>query len=104
MKKNIIKDSIKCLENATLEDTTYKIAINITLDYLKELKEENEKLEEDLDAEKSINSYLSRRILKAIEYIESYNLPKDLGKLSEAPISVNELKELLKILKGGENE
>ena len=42
---------------------------------------------------------LEKKINKAIEYIESYNLPKDLGKLSEAPISVNELKELLKILK-----
>lgn len=47
---------------------------------------------------------LQERIDKAIEYIESYNLPEDLGKLSECPISVNELKELLDILKGGNNE
>ena len=46
MNKNIIKDSISCLENVTLEDTTYKIAINITLDYLKELEEEHKELVE----------------------------------------------------------
>lgn len=49
MNKNIIKDSISCLENVTLEDTTYKIAINITLDYLKELEEKNKKLKDELE-------------------------------------------------------
>jgi hypothetical protein len=39
-------------------------------DYNKDLNRQIDKLEEDLDAEKSINSYLSRRILKAIEYLE----------------------------------
>lgn len=65
------------------------------------------KLEEyDIEVNKLFkeNKELKSRIDKAIEYIESYNLPKNLGKLSEAPISVNELKELLKILKGEENE
>ena len=32
------------------------------------------------------------------EYIESYNLPKDLGHLGEAPISIRELRDILEIL------
>lgn len=47
------------------------------------------------------NNYKSK-INKAIEYIKSYNLPDDLGNLGEAPISIRELKELLKILGGDE--
>lgn len=54
-----------------------------------------DKLEEDLEAEKSINSYLSRRILKAIKYIEEnksvFGTNLDMNYLSD-------------ILKGEENE
>ena len=32
------------------------------------------------------------------EYIDSFNLPKDLGVLGEAPISISELKHILEIL------
>ena len=41
---------------------------------------------------------------KAIEYIKSYNLPKDLGHLGEAPISIRELRDLLNILQNGSEE
>ena len=38
-------------------------------------------------------------IIKEVrKYIESYNLPKDLGVLGEAPISISELKHILEIL------
>ena len=38
-------------------------------------------------------------IIKEVrEYIESFNLPKDLGVLGEAPISISELKHILEIL------
>lgn len=68
----------------------------------KELYNQLEKYDKEVNKLFKENKELKSRIDKAIEYIESYNLPKDLGKLSEAPISVNELKELLKILKGEE--
>jgi predicted nucleic acid-binding Zn-ribbon protein len=41
-------------------------------DYNKDLNRQIDKLEEDLEAEKSINSYLSRRILKTYEYGSKY--------------------------------
>jgi ribosomal protein S8 len=84
---------------------------NLLFSYICELEEENEKSKNDIklllkengNKEKVIKK--QEEILnKAIEYIESYNLPKDLKGLSEAPISVNELKVLLNILKGEENE
>ena len=43
---------------------------------------------------------LESRINNAIKYLESYHLPAELRKLSEALIFENELKDLLKILKG----
>lgn len=49
MKKNIIEDSLICLANAKLNDTSYEVARDIVLDYIIELKE---------------------RINKAIEYID----------------------------------
>ena len=54
-----------------------------------------------IDYAKEYKKYKSR-IDKAIEYIKSYNLPEDLGSLSECPISVGDLKELLNILNGDE--
>ena len=40
-----------------------------------------------------------KSIIKEVrEYIESYNLPKDLGHLGEAPISIRELRDILEIL------
>lgn len=62
--------------------------------YIKQLEEENEKLKEDLEAEKSTNSNLARRILKAIEYMGR----RDLEWGSE------EHEKMMKILKGEENE
>jgi predicted nuclease with TOPRIM domain len=71
---------------------------------IKKLEEENKRLnlamQDTYDSANDICGKLQQRIDKAIEYIESYNLPKDLKGLSEAPISVNELKVLLNILKG----
>ena len=68
---------------------------DITLDEIKLIREYIEQL-------KNQRNCVADKVDKAIEYIESYNLPKDLGSLSECPISVSELKELLKILKGEE--
>ena len=44
------------------------------------------------------------RIEKAIEYIESYNVDFENCKFGEAPISINELQDLLNILRGEDNE
>ena len=51
---------------------------------------------------KNLKKYKSR-CEKAIEYIKSYNLPEDLGHLGEAPISIRELRDLLNILQGSED-
>ena len=117
MNKNIIKDSISCLENVTLEDNTYKIAINITLDYLKELEEKNKKLKDELElkdfnyttfrhleesndilkeelkeTEEEVDK-LEDRINKAIEYIEE----------NKCVFGTNlDMNYLLRILKGEE--
>ena len=45
---------------------------------------------------------LNNIIKEVREYIESYNLPKDLGHLGEAPISIRELRDILEILDKGE--
>jgi chromosome segregation ATPase len=39
MNNNIIKDSIECLANAKLNDTTYEVARDIVLDYITNLQE-----------------------------------------------------------------
>ena len=39
MNKDIIKDSIKCLSNAKLNDTTYEIAKDIVIEQLNKQKE-----------------------------------------------------------------
>ena len=74
-------------------------------------EEERFKLENELLMTKSkaqmINLYIDKldqlqqkeNIIKEVrEYIESFNLPKDLGVLGEAPISISELKHILEIL------
>ena len=51
------------------------------------------------------NNRLHSIIKEVREYIESYNLPKDLGFMGEAPITISELKHILEILdKEKENE
>jgi len=52
-------------------------------------------LEEDLEAEKSISSNLARRILKAIKLLEEDYFEDGSG---------NNVEEVIKILKGEENE
>ena len=39
MKKDIIEDSLICLANAKLNDTSYEVARDIALDYIIDLKE-----------------------------------------------------------------
>ena len=88
-------------ENKKLKDKVLELSNHLSLYSSEEtMLKRLEELEEDLDAEKSTTSNLAGRILKALQYIKSYNLPEDLGNLSECPISVGELNELLKILKG----
>ena len=69
------------------------------------LEEVNSYIDKLLDETKEINSL--RNIIKEVrEYIESYNLPKDLSCLGEAPISIRELRHILEILDkaGKDNE
>lgn len=44
MEEDIIKKSIKCLANAKLNETTYEVARNVTLEYLEQLEKENKEL------------------------------------------------------------
>lgn len=60
-----------------------------------ELERENILLKNQLQQKENI-------IKEVREYIESYNLPKDLGDLGEAPISIRELRDILEILDKGE--
>ena len=55
----------------------------------------------DKEHSKILLNYIQQKenvIKEAREYIESYNLPKDLGHLGEAPISIRELRDILEIL------
>lgn len=62
------------------------------IDYITNLQEENKKLKEQLELEKSICSNQAQRILKAGEYIKENGI-----------LDLNGY-DLLKILKGEENE
>ena len=46
MNKDIVKDSIKCLSNAKLNDTTYEIARDIVIEQLNKYKEVLDKIKE----------------------------------------------------------
>ena len=77
-------------EHKELVETNYNLATKKT------------ELEEDLDLEKSISSNLAQKILKAIEYIEEHSL--NFNGECEIDLEVEECKDLIKILKGEENE
>ena len=48
MKKDIIEDSLICLANAKLNDTSYEVARDIALDYIIDLQERIDKAMEYL--------------------------------------------------------
>ena len=62
MKKDIIEDSLICLANAKLNDTSYEVARDIALDYIIELKEENERL--NIAINKAIEIYENRNSIR----------------------------------------
>lgn len=67
------------------------------------IKQENERLKEELELEKSISSNLARNILKAIEYIQNMpyaEIPDDYEN-NHKMVEWNS-NDLLKILKGEE--
>ena len=47
---------------------------------------------------KHLYSEVKKQKADVVEYIKSYNLPEDLGHLGEAPISIRELREILRLL------
>lgn len=55
------------------------------------LEKENERLQQE-------NQQLKKQKDDVVEYIKSYNLPEDLGHFGEAPISIRELREILRML------
>jgi hypothetical protein len=67
-------------------------------------EEKIKELELDLQCEKSTTKELSNRILRAIEYLESYNTNFKHSRFNEAPISIRELGDLLEILEGKDKE
>jgi prefoldin subunit 5 len=75
------------------------------------LEKEIERLNKELEEyQKALDETISEKIdleniIKEVrEYIESYNLPKDLGHLGEAPISIRELRDILEILDKADKE
>ena len=66
-------------KNIETEEKAFKF-----LNYIKELQQENQQLKKQKD--------------DVVEYIKSYNLPEDLGHFGEAPISIRELREILRML------
>lgn len=62
---------------------------------LRENAEHNDKVVDKVNWE---NQQLKKQKVDVVEYIKSYNLPKDLGHLGEAPISIRELREILRML------
>lgn len=58
--------------------------------YIETLEQENQQLKKQKD--------------DVVEYIKSYNLPEDLGHFGEAPISIRELREILRMLGEIDNE
>lgn len=65
-----------------------------------DLKQEIERLKEEIKKEQDDSIYLEEKINKAIEYLESYNTDFKNCRFGEAPISMRELGDLLDILKG----
>ena len=47
---------------------------------------------------KHLYSEVKKQKDDVVEYIKSYNLPEDLGHFGEAPISIRELREILRML------
>lgn len=87
--RDTISNKLKELEekNKTFEDCN------------KDLNNQLDKLEEDLEAEKSTSSNLAKRILKAIKYLE---LNVDIPKNHLEEVIKDREEDLLKILKGEE--
>lgn len=82
MKKDIIQDSLICLANAKLNDTSYEVARDIALDYIIDLQE---------------------RINKAIEYIENVKTLNEEDRYTTMKWEYGILfPKLLNILKGEE--
>lgn len=121
MNKNIFESSINCLAKAQIEDITYKIARDVTLDYIKILEEENNSLKSHIKTIKrrrkkqtSKKNKYKDRIDKATEYIEKNIelnndvLPNVEGLLVHKQDLIknenNVLNCLKNILKGEENE
>ncbi len=109
---------IKVIDNETIEIADYRnpeviFKSSQNPPTLQDTKNEIEHLEWYCTFKDTINPFqmyaenerLHSIIKEVREYIESYNLPKDLGHLGEAPISIRELREILEILdKGSDKE
>lgn len=68
--------------------------------YLEDLKAGGRPMTDKELAEhyKHLYSEVKKQKADVVEYIKSYNLPEDLGHLGEAPISIRELREILRLL------
>lgn len=92
-----------------INDKVYKIPKEVMKsfedmsDYIKELEEENKKLNELVQFNVKTTITLTKRINKAIEYIEElYKMVKEQD--SDNVNLIDRLEIILKILKGEENE
>jgi len=96
---NIYETSIGNLKNMNEEDKIYpSMVIRSQAEAIELLEKENKKLQEEKDHYKHLYSEVKKQKDDVVEYIKSYNLPKDLGHFGEAPISIRELREILRML------
>ena len=68
--------------------------------YLEDLKAGGRPMTDKELAEhyKHLYSEVKKQKDDVVDYIKSYNLPEDLGHFGEAPISIRELREILRML------
>lgn len=81
--KDIIQKSIECLSNAKLNDTTYEVARDIVLDYITNLQEENERLNNIInELEKTLEEQISNPLSTEFKLFSKMVL-NDLKELKE---------------------
>ena len=98
------KKSIECIKNMPIEETTYKVARNVVLDYITNLQQENERLKKqnELLKDQNINEILKKDLeICAKQYKKSdEKLEKYKSRIEKAVEYGN---NCLELLKGQEN-
>lgn len=84
----------KLAEEEFINNTMKHLDSALIFTYIQNL----EKKAEQGEHYKHLYSEVKKQKDDVVEYIKSYNLPEDLGHFGEAPISIRELREILRML------